>query len=280
MDTDIIVVKQLPVIAERLQTIKADVTKRVDDALSLECTDETVKEVKEKRAELTKEYKFWEEKRKEVKRAVLSPYDQFEQIYKDCITDVFKSADKELKGKIDAVENELKNQKRQEVVDYFNEYLASKDIDFVTFEQANISVTLSASKKSLKERAKSFVDRICDDLRLIETQEHNTEILVEYKRTLNASAAITNVVNRYKAIEAEKAREAERRKREQAAIEAENKVDEIISEPEDIENNQPLAPPTVDESDPVLTLSFNVTAQKSKLKALKSFLIENNYEFE
>lgn len=60
-------------------------------------------------------------------------------------------------------------------------------IDFVTFEQANIGITLSASLKSLKEQAKNFADRISDDLMLIQTQENKAEILVEYKNTLNVS---------------------------------------------------------------------------------------------
>ena len=219
---EIIEIKQLPVIVEQLQTIKADVTARVEAALSLVCTEETVKTVKQARAELNNELKGWEEKRKEVKKAVMSPYEQFEAVYKDCITDVFKKADNELKNKISAVENELKDKKTAEVKDYFYEYAMGTGIaiaygSFFTFEQAKINVTLSASLKSLKEQAKAFIDRIGDDLNLIETQEYKAEILVEYKQTLNVSAAISNAINRHKAIEEEKAREAERQQREQAA---------------------------------------------------------------
>lgn len=273
---EIIEVKQLPVIVEQLQTIKADVTKRVETALALVCTEDTVKAVKQARAELNNELKGWEEKRKEVKKAVMSPYEQFEAVYKDCITDVFKKADNELKNKISAVENELKDKKAAEVKDYFYEYAESVNIDFVTFEQTGINVTLSASLKSLKEQAKAFLDKVNDDLTLIATQEHKTEILVEYKRTLNVSAAITSVVNRYKAIEEEKARETERQQREQAAKEVENKVEEIappVVEPA-------ITAPTVEEADPVLTLAFKVTAPKSKLKELKKFLDERNYSYE
>ena len=273
---EIIEIKQLPVIVEQLQTIKADVTARVETALSLVCTEDTVKTVKQARAELNNELKGWEEKRKEVKKAVMSPYEQFEAVYKDCITDVFKKADNELKNKISAVENELKDKKAADVKAYFAEYAESVNIDFVTFEQTGINVTLSASLKSLKEQAKAFLDKVNDDLTLIATQEYKTEILVEYKRTLNVSAAITSVVNRYKAIEEEKAREAERQQREQAAKEVENKVEEIappIVEPA-------ITAPTVEETDPVLTLAFKVTAPKSKLKELKKFLDERNYSYE
>ena len=274
-NTEIIVIKQLPVIAEQLQVIKEEVTEKVAGALSLMCTEDTVKDVKKVRADLNAEFKYWEDKRKEVKKAILSPYEQFEGIYKDCISDVFKNADIELKNKIDSVENELKEEKRKEVVDYFNEYLASKNIDFITFENANINVTLSASKKSLKEQAKAFIDRICDDLNLIDTQEHKDEILYEYKQSLNVSSAITTVVNRYKAIEEAKAREAERIAKEQAEKEAAAKVEKVA---ETLAPPTPLEVPTVEE--PILTVQFKVRGTKAKLKALKEFLNNGGYDYE
>lgn len=275
-ENKIIEIKQLPVIEEQLKTIKAGVTKRVSEALSLVCTEETVKTVKQARSDLNKEFKDWEAKRGEVKRAIMSPYEQFEVVYKDCITDVFKKADTELKDKIAEVENGIKEQKAADVEIYFHEYALSKNIDFLTFEAAGINVTLSESVKKLKERAKVFIDRVSDDLNLIGTQEHSTEILVEYKRSLNASAAITAVIERYKAIEIEKEQEAERQRLKQAAIEAEKAVDEIISTVEE----PVILPPIVEESDPVLTLAFKVTAPKSKLRELKEFLNNGGYEYE
>lgn len=281
MNNDVIVIRQLPIITEQLQTIKSDVTEKVNTALSLVCSEDTVKEVKTARSELNKEFKEWEEKRKQVKTAIMSPYEQFELVYKDCITNTFKTADIKLKSKIDYVENELKDQKRKEVEEYFNEYLASKDIDFVTFDNANINITLSASLKSLKDQAKAFVDRIHSDLELISTQEYSQEIRYEYnKNGFNVSAAITTVVNRYKAIKEAIAREEERKAKELAKAEVEKKVDEIVSQTAEVEKNQPLAPPTVEENDPVLTIAFRVRGTKAQLKKLKEFLIANNYDFE
>lgn len=275
MSKDIIVVKQLPVIVEQLQLIKADVTERVNKAMSLVCTEDTVKTVKNVRSELNKEFADWEEQRKSVKKAVLSPYEQFEIVYKDCITDVFKQADNDLKSKIDNVENGLKEQKRAEVKNFFDEYLLSKNIDFVTYENANINITLSASKKSLKEQAKAFIDRICDDLNLIDTQEHKDEIMYEYKQSLNVSNAITKVTTRYKAIEEEKKREEERRAKEQAKKEAASKVEKVVDT---------LTPPTpLDvpvEEEPIIAVKFTVRGTKAKLKDLKEYMNREGYDYE
>ena len=269
MNNEIIVVKQLPVIVEQLQTIKADVTQRVNEAMSLVCNEDTVKEIKKSRAELNKEFAYWEDKRKEVKKAIISPYEQFETVYKDCITDVFKKADADLKSKIDGVEATLKSQKFDDVFDYFCEYRDSKGIDFVDFKSANINVTLSASLKSLKEQAKAFIDRVCDDLNLIDTQEHKDEILYEYKQTLNVSAAITTVANRYKAIE-----EAKKRKEEAAArkrAEAERLKEATIKA-------TPLEVPKEEEK--ILTVNFTVKGTITQLKALKEFLNNGGYDYE
>lgn len=277
MENNIIQVKQLPIIVEQLHEVKAEVTAKVEQALSLVCTEDTIKDVKKVRSELNKELKDYEERRKAVKKAIMTPYEQFEMVYKDCISDTYKKADTELKGKIDSVENELKEQKKAEVKGYFDEYLTATGIDFVTFENANINVTLSASMKSLKEQAKAFIDKIVDDLNVINTQEHKDDILYEYKASLNVSAAITTVTNRYKAIEAAKAREEERKAREQAEAESAAKVEEVVKS-EAPPTVEPIAPPVEEEK--TYTLKFTVRGTMPQLKALKEFLNNGGYDYE
>ena len=154
-NNEMIVIKQLPIIEQQLIVVSAEIDEKVKSAVSLVCTEENVKVIKEIRANLNKESKEFEDKRKQVKSEIMKPYEEFESIYKECISDKYKTADVELKNKIDSVENELKENKKAEVVNYFNEYLNSKNIDFVTFEKANINITLSASMKSLKEQART-----------------------------------------------------------------------------------------------------------------------------
>ena len=274
MSNEIIVVKQLPVIEQQLAQIKEQVAERVETVTSLVVTEDTVKTVKKARTELNAEFKAWEDKRKEVKTAVMTPYEKFEAVYKDCISDSYKAADKDLKQKIDEVEQELKSKKAAEVKSYFEEYLASKGIDFVTYAQAGLNVTLSASLKSLKEQAKAFIDRIVSDLALIETfTDLKAEILVEYKKSLNVSDAITGVKARAKAVQEEQARqeaEAEKRAAEAQRVEAiKAAAPEVIA-----------APAEVQPEEPKLTLRFTVKATKTKLRELKKFLDEGGYTYE
>lgn len=274
---DLIVVKQLPVIEERLKNVSVDIDEKVKNVTNLVCTEETVKTIKELRAELNKDYKDFETQRKIVKEQVLKPYSDFEEVYKKCISDKFKNADLILKGRIEIVENELKAKKEKEVRDYFEEYRTANNIDFITYGQARINVTLSASMKSLKEQAKQFIDKIVDDLKLIETQEHKTEILVEYKQTLNVSQAITSVTNRFKAIEEEKKRQ------EQKVVHIEMNEDHEITQKsyEQLENvfNEPLEQPK-EENEEILTLKFTVRGTRTRLKELKQFLESGGYDYE
>jgi len=244
---EIIVVRQLPVIEEQLLTIKAEIERRVEEALSLKCTEETVKQVKTVRAALSKDFAALEEKRKEVKGKIMDPYERFEAIYKDCVTNIFKPADCQLARKILEVEEGLKAQKSKEIIEYFNELCQAKGIDFVTYEQVGAPVTLSASKKSLKDKVKAFLDKVSDDLVMIGTQEYSAEILVEYKQTINVSQAIMTVTNRNKAIEWERAQaEAARAAREQQAASV-RLVEEVIAEQRELSAPQiadePLAAP-------------------------------------
>lgn len=274
---DLIIVKQLPQIEEHLKELSIDVDKKVEYAKSLICTDENIKTIKQIRADLNKEFKGVEQQRKLVKEQILAPYMKFEDVYKQYISDKYKSADSDLKTKIDLTENEFKAKKEQEIKDYFEEYKIANNIDFITYGQARINVTLSASMKSLKEQAKQFIDKITDDLKLIETQEHKAEILVEYKQTLNVAQAITTVTNRFKAIEEEK------KKEEQKVVHIEmNENHEITKKSyEQLESifNKPLEQPK-EEKEEVLTLKFTVKGTKTKLRALKEFLINGGYEYE
>lgn len=269
-NTELIVVKQLPIIQEQLKQLSTEIEQKVEDAKKLVCTEETVKEVKQVRADLNKEFKDLETKRKLVKEQVLAPYMQFEEVYKQYVSDKYKNADIKLKNKVDNVESELKAKKEQEIKDYFEEYKTANNIDFITYERAKINVTLTASIKSLKEQAKAFIDKIVDDLNLIETQEHKTEILVEYKNTLNISNAITTVTNRFKAIEEEKRRQEEFMKEATKSV--------IIPKEEMKEILQ--APVVEEKQEDILTLKFTVKGTRTKLKELKEFLENGGYDYE
>lgn len=282
MTENLIVIKQLPQIEEHLKDLSSEIDVKVNNAKKLVCTEETVKTVKQVRADLTKDFKNLEEQRKTVKEQILAPYMQFEEVYKTYVSNKYKEADIDLKQKIDSTENELKKQKEQEIKDYFEEYKTANNIDFINYEQANINVTLTASKKSLKEQAKKIIDEIVDDLKLIETQEGKEEILVEYKQNLNVSKSIQEVANRHKLLEEEKKRQEELKNKQ--LEEAQRQADMSIKKQEvatkNALDNFVIEAPKVIEQEEILTLKFKVRGTRSKLRELKRFLEDGGYDYE
>ena len=144
-------------------------------------------------------------------------------------------------------------------------------IDFLSLEKSGIAITLSASEKSLKTAAKEYIDKVSDDLKLIETQEYSNEILIEYKKNLSVSAAITTVLNRHRELDEIAAAKAEQEKTAAQLKAAEDTVDEIMTE---------IAPPTVEpeQKEAMFELTFTVRATKNKLRDLKEFLTDGGYE--
>jgi hypothetical protein len=248
----------------------------------MDCTEDTVKFVKTERAALNKEFAAIEELRKQVKNAVMQPYNDFDAVYKQHISDKYKAADAQLKNQIDTVESGVKQLKFDEIKEYFEEYRLScgSCYGFVDIDRAGLNVTLSASVKSLKEQAKAFIDRICGDLEMIETLERKDEILVEYQQHLDAPRAIKAVADRYKAIEEQKARQIEAEARRAAEEEAMKRVDAALQKPLMPPISQPLEPQPPASDDPIKTLALKVTAPLSKLKELKLFLDNGGYQYE
>ena len=272
MDSNLIVIKQLPVIEEHLQKMKLEIEQRVGMANALECGEDTRKEVKKVRAQLNKDLEDFENRRKEVKKKIEEPYKQFEQIYKENISEPFKAGINKLDEKIRTVESGIKSEKTRKVEAYFDEYQKSMGIDFLSLEKSGIQITLSASEKSLKTAAKEYIDKVSDDLKLIETQEYSNEILIEYKKNLSVSAAITTVLNRHRELDEIAAAKAEQAETTAQLKAAEDTVDEIMSE---------IAPPTTvepEQKEAIFELTFTVRATKNKLRDLKEFLTDGGYE--
>lgn len=285
MEGQIITIKQLPIIEERLQLIKAEIDAKTQHVLALDCNDATVKAIKSLRADLNKDFSDLEEKRKEVKRAVMSPYERFEEVYTECVTNIYKQTDAILKRRIAIVENAIKANKEKEIRAYYDEYAESLGIDFVPYEKSGITVTLSASAKKLKEQAAAYLDRIADELKLIGTQPHElqSEILVEYKRTVNVAYSIQTVIERKKAIEEEAERARQQAEQQTIYEAAEARVDEAV-ESYGEEQQGAIAPPTVAEAQEqpakLYRVAFAVNGTPEEIKALKNFLVNGGYKYE
>lgn len=236
-------------------------------------TEETVKDAKDEKSKVNKFKSQVADYRKNIIAEYNKPIKAFEDTAKETeklLAETYNTINQQVAN----YENKQKEIKEQEIKEYFEECKIANNIDFITYGQAKINVTLSASMKNLKEQAKSFIDKVADDLKLIETQEHKTEILVEYKQTLNVSQAITSVTNRFKAIEEEKKKIEQEKELQEFVVDTAKESDKYS---EQIILN---APSIEEKTEETLTLKFTVRGTRTKLKELKQFLESGGYDYE
>ena len=251
-------------------------------------TEETMKIAKDEKSKVNKFKKIVEDYRKKTIEEWKKPIMQFETLSKDTekiLADTYTT----INTQVSIYEEKEKQEKEQEIRDYFEEYKQSLSIDFIKFEDAKIKVGLSDSKTSLKKQAKDFIDRVNTDIATIMLQEHKEEILVEYKQNgYVLSTAISTVVNRIKAVEETKKKQEEIKQKQ--LEEAQRIADESIKIQTEATkqalNNfkateqEVLQAPVIEEKQEVLTLKFTVRGTRTKLRALKEFLINGGYEYE
>lgn len=275
MDNTLMKVTQLPVIEEHLMSRKEQTEQRVAEAMSLVCTDETLTSVKNIRAEMNREFADAETQRKAIKAAIMEKYDSFESVYRECIADPYKRADADLKAKIDATESEIKSRCEEMLLGYFRELCAVNEIDFLSFGQTGVKVDMASARaktpKKLMEQIKLKVDGVAQDMKTIGTMGENApEIMVEYKKNLDLSLAISVVNERHR--RAEEEREAVKRHTVTPAARAAG--DTVAAAPQ-------VVPKRVEQAAVErLTVSFRVTDTRERLRLLKQFLVSNGYQYE
>ena len=299
---ELIVIKQLPIIEDKLDEALEAVRDRLNATSNLAVTEDNYKELKKIRADLNKEFAELERLRKRVKEALEAPIRNFEQGAYKRISDEYRKAIEQLDGNIKSVEGGLKNQRQAEVLGYFDSYRTSLGIDssLVSLDKAGIKVGLSGTIKSLKGQAKEFLDQVDSDLKAIDMLDNRDEVLLAYRDLLNVSDAVRVVTEHHRRVEEEKKRREAMEAARLERIEAEAAVDAALSESSEIDaevalwqEGDVLHAPTVQNvtegtesgkngnSDSVVySASFCVYGTLSQLKELKKFLVDGNYKFE
>lgn len=248
------------------EELKNEITTKSELYKNMVYTDDTIKTAKEDRASLNKFIKALEDKRKEVKKQCLEPYNNFEKQVKELVR-IINEPVTLIGEQITEFEEREKAAKREEVERLFNE---AGFEPFVRLEQIFDPKWLnkSVSLKSIATELKSIAERIKNDLAVLnEISEFQFEATETYKDTLDISRAI-----------AEKNRLVEMQKRKaeyESQTEQDNPdVEEVVSdEPTFAEWGEEL-----DDSKEWKTIKMLVS--ESDIKELKSFCAMSGIELE
>lgn len=189
---------QKPIISHELKAVGQSIAKRLEELNlpNLVANEDTLKYLKNTRATLNSEFDTLEKDRKLLKSALNEPYNEFEKVYKEEVTDRYTPALSLLKDKVSSVEIKIKDEKKEVIKDYFVELCLSENIDFIHFDQMALDINLSTTEKTYKEKCNEFISKIKDDLGLIKSMEFEAEIMADYKLSLNASKSIQDVKDR------------------------------------------------------------------------------------
>lgn len=202
-------VAQLPIIEEHLRTQKDKWERMAKEAESMVCTADTLQDIKSMRSKMRKEFDEAEAQRKTIKQAIMARYNVFDAVYRDCITDAFSRADAALTSKVREVEDDIKRRCEDGLREYFAELCQIYHLDWLEYERAGVVVDMASAKaktpKRLREQLSHFVTGVVESVDRINLLDDAGEIMVEYKRTLDAAAAICTVQERHKRIAQEQA---------------------------------------------------------------------------
>lgn len=208
------------VISFNFEELKAEITKKADLYKNMVYTDQTIKEAKADKAKLNKFINALEDKRKEVKRQCLQPYEDFERRIKELVAIVDEPVQL-IDSHIKDFEDRKKAAKLEMIKEHWEsierpEWLKCNQI----FDKRWLNATVSLNK--VYEEIQERIAKIEADMDTIERlPEFAFEALEVYKQTLDLSQAIS---------EGQRLADIQKRK-EQQARQAEQKAD-VVQEPE------------------------------------------------
>lgn len=181
--------KSPEVIDFNFEELKEEITNKSALYKNMVYTDETIKDAKSDRALLNKFKTALEDKRKEVKKQCLEPYNQFEKQIKELVA-IIDEPVKLIGEQITEFEDREKAEKHEQITELFDK---AGFQSFVTLEQIFDPKWLnkSVSLKSIEEELTNTVYRIGHDVTTINSlKEYSFEALEHYKKTLDLASAI------------------------------------------------------------------------------------------
>lgn len=260
------------------EELKAWLTEKVQSYKSIVVTPETIRAAKDDKAKLTKLRTALEERRKEVKRQCMAPYEDFERKYKELlalIDEPIASIDTQIK----AIDEQEQNEKYDRLYSYFQS--ACQRIGFSCEIRFEAVLNPKWKNKTLKEEA--LRKEIFDGLTRIERDIN--ELNDYYADSPHYDAIMNTYLQGYDKACA-LAYAAALIQQEQRRQEAQKAAQQPVREPD------PTPPPVYDPipeptaQEPVqpqnqsrITGVFRVTGTKQQIIALRDFMLANHIEF-
>lgn len=288
---EIVKIEKMAVIKQQLDKVESFIDEKVKDipktlkkirGMSFVEQEDEKNDIKKYQQYLSNLQKQLEDKRKEIKKEINKPYEEFNEYYNNGVYAKLDNGIQQLKEVVNEIEALQRDEKELELREFYNQYYQANNI-YITLpiERMNLNITLSASMKSLKEQIKNFIEKVGSDLKLIELEEYKDEILFEYQNTLDFAKSKMLVVNRHSAIDAikniQESKQEQEKQEEKVFKNVENALYELN---ENTGVYEILMPKEIIEDEDILKVTFTIETTKGNIIELKNWLKERGIKYE
>lgn len=273
------------------EELKVGITERAQGYETCVYTEDMLQNARKDRADLRKFIEALENKRKEIKKKCLEPYEQFEREEKELVSIVQRAVD-HIDQQVKEVEERRKEEKTAKIREFYDENIHDLE-KYLPFERvfrpefANASVTMKAVKQEILD----MIQRVSEGIAILNEVDSKFagDMKAAFLKTYDIGFAMAE---RNRLEQEEQRREAymaeQRRKKEEqeARLKAEaetvmnaGKKKEEVSEPRVAER------PAVQEAKrpaeaSMHVIDFRVHVTDAQLDALKAFLVTNEIRYE
>lgn len=196
-ELSVVVEQKQGLVTANFEEVKSQLYLAISEYRGLTYTEETAVQAKADISTLRKLRKAIDDKRKEVKKAQMIPYEEFEKKAKELVA-IIDEAINPIEEQISEFETNRKAERKEGILKYFNstsELVADyADFNFVFNEKM---LNVSTTQKSIKESIDTYVDSVKRDVETIQAMnsEATNKALEKYKDTKRLSDAIQVVTD-------------------------------------------------------------------------------------
>ena len=278
MQTDL--ATALPAVLEfNFEDLKKALAERMELYRGLVVTEDGIKAAKQDRADLNKLREAIEAKRKEVKKACMAPYTEFEGRVKELVQ-LVDAPIAAIDGQLKEYEEKRRAEKRAEIAAIYEETVGELK-GILPFERLwrDEWYNTAWSMKKIREAIVAAEGKVASDLEVLSTVESEfaEAVRLKYLEALDLNAALAERARLQE--RAAKLREYEEQRRRAAEAEAANVPEAERAEAAAKDAGQAEAAPAMGAEETVYLLRFECQLTRSQAMELSAWLKDRNISY-
>lgn len=270
----------LPAVLEfNFEDLKKALAERMELYRGLVVTEDGIKAAKQDRADLNKLREAIEAKRKEVKKACMAPYTEFEGRVKELVQ-LVDAPVAAIDGQLKEYEEKRRAEKRAEIAAIYEETVGELK-GILPFERLwrDEWYNTAWSMKKIREAIVAAEGKVASDLEVLSTVESEfaEAVRLKYLEALDLNAALAERARLQE--RAAKLREYEEQRRRAAEAEAANVPEAERAEAAAKDAGQAEAAPAMGAEETVYLLRFECQLTRSQAAELSAWLKDRNISY-